>query len=175
MDGRTRRAGVVSRRNHERLMHTGAEMVKAAGLGSALAVAAAQTIGYRTAMMARAIGNGEALDHPEFSLMGREKVEAALESGQALLAGSGAFQDAWTIWLTGQTRAAVWAMQEFLRCRTLADMAGVQQRYVLSSMGSTIAASIRLTQSATRLASAGMAPVHRTASANARRLARMDT
>jgi hypothetical protein len=58
-----------------------------------------------------------------------------------------------------------------IRCRTPWEMAQVQQRYVESSLYSLSSASARLVHAASRLAGAGLYPVHRTAAANARRLA----
>ncbi|HEY0837620.1 MAG TPA: phasin family protein [Azospirillum sp.] len=135
-----------------------------------LGIAAARTIGYRTAMMAGAMQDPTKLTNPEFLLMGTEKVEAVAKAAHAFTLGLADLQDAWVSLCT-------------LPVRTLSSVfsggtGGWQQApmalWTLHTriVEDTMAASMRFAQSAASLAGAGLAPIHRTASANARRLER---
>src|SRR3954467_11175784 len=73
------------RRNIDRLMSAGRDLARTVERTQEVALASVQTIGYRTAMMMQAFGDPVAMTNPEFTLMGREKVEAAVESHQAIL------------------------------------------------------------------------------------------
>ncbi|HYH20028.1 MAG TPA: phasin family protein [Azospirillum sp.] len=134
-----------------------------------LGLAAARTIGYRTALMAGALQDPTKLTNPEFVLMGTEKVEAAAKAVHAFSMGMADLQDAWVSLCTlpVRTMSAVFS-GGFDWQRAPMEVWSLNARIVED----TVVASMRFAQSAASLAGAGLAPIHRTASANARRLER---
>ncbi|MGQ9366258.1 phasin family protein [Azospirillum sp. ST 5-10] len=148
------------------------DLMRTATLQGELGVAAARTIGYRTAMLAGAMQDPQALVDPEFVRMGAEKVEAAAESATALAAGIADLQDAWMALLTGPAQAAALAVGGVGACRTPFDLLDVQRRWMEESIASGMAAGLRFAEAAAALGGAALAPMHRRASANARRLER---
>ncbi|WP_051341381.1 phasin family protein [Azospirillum halopraeferens] len=147
-------------------------LMRTATIQGELGVAAARTIGYRTAMMAGAFQDPRALTDPEFVRMGAEKVEAAAESATALVAGFADMQEAWMSLLTGPVQAAALAFGGIGTCRTPMDLIDIQRRCVQDSVTAGMAAGMRFAESAAALGGAALGPLHRKASANARRLER---
>lgn len=147
-------------------------LMRTATLQGELGVAAARTIGYRTAMMAGALHDPRALTDPEFVRMGAEKVEAAAESATALAVGIADLQEAWIALMTGPVQAAALALGGIGVCRTPMDLMDLQRRWVQDSVTAGMAAGMRFAESAAALGGAALAPMHRKASANARRLER---
>ena len=135
-----------------------------------MALASVQTIGYRTAMMFQAFGDPVAMANPEFTLMGHEKVEAAVESHRAMMESGQALLESWTAWAFGQVNTTTKAFTELATCRTQADIISVQQHYLQSTWINATTAAAKLTQAAIRITDAGLFPVHKVASANAKRL-----
>jgi hypothetical protein len=158
------------RRNVEHLVSVGLDLARTAGKTQEMAVASAQTIGYRTAMMLQTFGDPVAMSNPEFTLMGHEKVEAAVESHHAMVGSAQALLESWTAWAFGQANTTTKAFTELATCRTPADIIGVQQHYLLSTWINATAAAAKLAQAAIRITDAGLIPVHKVASANAKRL-----
>lgn len=141
-------------------------LMRTANQHGEMGLAAARTIGYRTALMAGALQDPRKLTNPEFVLMGTEKVEAAAKAAHAFALGLADLQDAWVSLCTLPARTV-----------TALFSGGPQGPLALWSLQTrivedTMAASMRFAQSAASLAGAGLAPIHRTASANARRLER---
>lgn len=129
-----------------------------------MAAAAAQTIGYRTAMMAAAMGDPRKLANPEFVRMGAEKVEAAAEAVQEIAEGVVELQHAWMAFWSGQARLAAGFMGGPSPCSAM--------ELFQESMDAGINAGLRFAESAADLAGAGLGPIHRKTRANAKRLAR---
>src|SRR3954467_12582178 len=78
-----------------------------ARLAGATWFASGRTIAQRSHMLASAMGDPAALDHPEFSRMGREKLDAAMEAGAAMALQLSGLQYRWaTWWLQEGFRAA---------------------------------------------------------------------
>lgn len=137
-----------------------------------MGVAAAQTIGYRTAMMAAALNNPSDLANPEFIRMGAEKVEAAMEAAGAVTKGLYELNKAWVVLMTGQTEAAMAAFGQLGNCRSPGDLLAIQSRSVGVAVDAGIHASLNFLEAASALANAGMNPAYRKVRANARRLGR---
>ncbi|QCO02724.1 phasin family protein [Azospirillum argentinense] len=137
-----------------------------------MGVAAAQTIGYRTAMMAAAMNNPIDLANPEFVRMGSEKVEAMVEATHAVAKGIGEMQQAWMTLMQGQLQAAMVMVTGLGQCRNPADLMELQRRTVTETVEAGIHAALYMVESATALTQAGMTPAYRTVRANARRLAK---
>lgn len=156
----------------ERLLAVAGDLTRTSVKTGEMGVAAAQTIGYRTAMMAAALGNPVDLANPEFIRMGSEKVEAMVEATHAVAKGVGEFQHAWMTLMQGQLQAAMFAVGGLGQCRSPADFIELQRRTLTESVEAGIHAAIYLVESAAALTHAGMTPAYRTVRANARRLAR---
>jgi hypothetical protein len=95
------RAIAAHRSNLDHLVSVGQDLARTAGKTQEMALASVQTIGYRTAMMLQALGDPVAMANPEFTLMGHEKVEAAVESHRAMLESGQALIEGWTAWALG--------------------------------------------------------------------------
>ncbi|HEX4943106.1 MAG TPA: polyhydroxyalkanoate granule-associated phasin [Usitatibacteraceae bacterium] len=134
-------------------------------------LASAQVIGHRTGRMARAGASPSAGDWREFALMGQEKLDAGAQSGQAMAShmmtmnpqlGAQAFADmvrstsALMSLVSSQTPAQMFARQ--------AELARVLERSAESLADASA--------SAVRLAHHALTPIHASATANAKRLAR---
>lgn len=157
----------------DRMLALAGDMTRTGVRSGEMGMAAAQTIGYRTAMMAAALGNPIDLANPEFVRMGSEKVEAAVESVHALAKGVGEFVQAWTTLMGGQFHATMTTLTGLGQCRTPSDFFVLQHRSVQESVEASLHAGFYLMESVSNLTSAGLAPVHRTVRANARRLGRL--
>ncbi|MGO4125146.1 hypothetical protein AB4Z01_12145 [Inquilinus sp. YAF38] len=129
-----------------------------------MAIAAGQTIGHRSRMMAQAAGDPAALGHPEFTRMVAEKMAVAAETGAEVARRISAAQWGWASWLGAQAQlgAAAWA----------ANPATAWQRWLTASTGQAADIGRRLATDAADLADASLAPAHRVVSANAKRLGR---
>ncbi len=156
----------------ERLCAVAGHFAKTGLRSGEMGVAAAQTIGYRTAMMAAAMGNPVDFANPEFVRMGSEKVEASVEAFQAVATGLGEFANAWVSMVLKQTQAASQVFGGLSACRSPADFAEVQQRAFTEAVDAGVHASLRFVEAAAALTAAGINPAYRKVRANARRLAR---
>lgn len=156
----------------ERLFALAGDLTRTGVKTGEMGVAAAQTIGYRTAMMAAATANPIDFANPEFVRMGAEKVEALLEAGHAVAKGIGEMQLAWMTLMQGQARAAMTLAGGLGQIRGPMDVAALQQRAVTETVEAGINATLYLVESAAALTRAGMTPAYRKVRANARRLAR---
>lgn len=165
-------AGKRGRGQAARAVRTWTGAAVLAGTMGELMLASARTIGARTAMMAEAAGDPVGWANPEFSLMGREKVTAFAAAGDAVASGYGALQDAWASWIWGQAGNTVTAMAALGRCRTPMEAVAVQRRYAERTAANAAAAGAKLAEAGVRLAGAGVAPIHKVAAANAKRLGR---
>ena len=149
------------------------DLAKTAGKHGELSVAAARTIGFRTAMMAETLTDPLSVTDPEFVRMGAEKVEAVAEATTAMAVGVAELQHAWMALFTGPVQATTLAMTSLGTCRSPLDLVDIQRRWWEESMAAGMNAGMHFVESAASLASAGLPAFHRRASANARRLARI--
>ncbi|PWC85879.1 hypothetical protein TSH100_15040 [Azospirillum sp. TSH100] len=156
----------------DRLMAVAGQLTKTGLRSSEMGVAAAQTIGYRTAMMTAALSNPIDFANPEFIRMGAEKVEAAVEAFHAVATGIGEFGQAWITMITKQTQAAATTIGGLASCKNPAEIIDVQQRLLADVVDAGIHANLRLIEATAAIAAAGMNPAYRKVRANARRLAR---
>jgi hypothetical protein len=165
------RAIAAHRNNLDHLVNVGHDLARTAGKTQEMAMASVQTIGYRMAMMFQALGDPVAMANPEFTLMGHEKVEAAVESHRAMVESGQALIESWTAWALGQANTTTKAFAELATCRTPASFISVQQHYLQSTWINAATAAAKLTQAAIRITDSGLIPVHKVAAANAKRLA----
>lgn len=137
-----------------------------------VAHASMRTIGFRTAMMVRAAGDPVALADPEFTRMVREKVEAFAGAGGAVVGGVQALQGLWAAAMVGQMLGTAQACAALASCRTPADVAVVQGRWLAASQSEAVRSATRIMEATFGLYGAGLDPIHAVVTANARRLAR---
>jgi hypothetical protein len=119
-----------------------------------LSMAVPQVVAHRVGRMQHAGARPSARDRHEFTLMGAEKVAAFYESWAAM--GQAAFKAQQSMWLAMMRNAALapWGM---------------------AKPASILPTSAALAQHSLRVMSQGLAPVHRRAAANAKRLGRIKT
>jgi hypothetical protein len=134
-------------------------------------LASGQVIGTRLGRIASAGANPSPRDLKELALMGSEKVKAATESSLAVAtrlqaANYQLMARAWRQWL-----ASAGAFTALAGSRTFGEALSSQNRLFHSLVRSGHSHS-QLSSDTARLASAALGPVHRAASANAKRLAR---
>ena len=134
-------------------------------------LASAQVIGHRTGRMALAGPAPNARDRREFALMGQEKIEASAQSARAMAAhmiatshrsGTQAFQS--------MLRSTA-AFMSLANSRTPAQMIARQAAFA-RVLGQSAVSLADVSKSATKLAHHGLKPIHATATANAKRLAK---
>jgi len=138
----------------------------------AMAIAAAQVIGYRTGGLAHGGAVASPHNRREFALMGQEKGQAALASTQAA--------GARLLMLNQQAAAMAFehmlsmsaALLSIAASRTPAEAAERQSKLVRGAMASSALAVSKLSGSTARVARAALTPVHARVSGNVRRLAR---
>lgn len=132
-------------------------------------ISSGQVIGARVDQMARAGATPNARDRKEFARMGSEKVRAATESSLAMAArlqsmNGNLWLRAWQQWFGGAT-----ALMSLGASKTWGQ-AVQRQGAVYRSMARSADTASQLSNATARLAHSGLAPVHRAATANARRL-----
>ncbi|MBA2351857.1 MAG: polyhydroxyalkanoate granule-associated phasin [Burkholderiales bacterium] len=134
-------------------------------------IAAPQIIAHRTARMAAAGQTPNARDQREFNRMGQEKLDAFRESWTAMAMQTAAFNMQLATQAAQQWFGAWTAFQRLMLAGTPVQMAKAQET-MLRSMATSFssAGNKQLSDSFSRIASKGLAPVHKTATANVRRL-----
>ncbi len=156
-------------RRHSRALRVMDALGRSGRTGGELGLASARTIAHRTALMREAMADPMKLANPEFVNMATEKAAAASEAWAAMAAGLSDVQRAWLALAQAQMRgmtALTRAMTPGRDGRPAADaMTLVRRGWELN-----LHAGLRFAESALAFAAAGVAPYHRRASANARRL-----
>lgn len=132
--------------------------------------AAQQTIGLRAVRLAAAGFDPVRLRDPEFSTMIWEKLDAALEAQNALVAGLWTLSDVWLEWLAQQVTATAQAGLDMAAPPDPIRYGGVASDYVETSLNAAEIACGRIALEASRLGGRGLAPYHRATNENARRL-----
>ena len=129
-----------------------------------MAVAAGQTIGHRSLMMAQAAGDPVAMGDPEFTRMMSEKMAVMAETGANVATQMATAQHGWAGWFSAQTQLGFAAMAS--------DPVTAWQRWMQLGMTQGAEIGTRLMDDASALADASLSPAHRVVSANAKRLGR---
>jgi hypothetical protein len=136
-------------------------------------MASAQVITHRTNRMALAGAVPNLRDQKEFTLMGREKLEAAAESAQAIaLRMIGLNQEIGAI-VFRQMAAAAGGMLSLAGSRTAQQTGALQTRLLRDAVAHTGDSASRINTSVMRIAQHGLKPIHSRATANARRLGKL--
>jgi Phasin protein len=140
--------------------------------GGELALAAGEVIAKRVALGAAALADPATADHREFTRMIAEKATALAAVGAIVQERSGAVMAEMTRIAHNEAAVALDAAGQLARCRTPAELVAVQSRIALGWVARAASQSLALAALATSAGGAMLAPVHRAAGANARRLRR---
>lgn len=134
--------------------------------------ASAQVIARRSGRMMLAGPRPSARDRDEFTLMGREKIAASADAWQGLAVQMTRLNlELGSRWFL-QSLAATSSLASLAGSRTVGQALGCQSALVKNALSLGIAESSRLSRSAASLAHAGLKPIHRRATGNAKRLSR---
>ena len=140
--------------------------------GGELAVASGRVIAERAALGVAAFIDPSTADHIEFSRMVPEKMEAFLAASAALQRRSGQFVAEMVRLAGSESALALSAAGQLALCRSPADLLALQNRLALAWFGRAVSQSLALGALAAGAGGAALAPVHRAATGNARRLRR---
>jgi hypothetical protein len=140
------------------------------GRGGELAFAAGEVVAKRMALGAAAIVDPLSADHAELARMVPEKARAFGDADTVMLQRSGAMAQQMAQFAANELALAARATLALAACRSPADLAAAQGRFVTGWLGRAMSHAIALGAMAVRSQAAAMAPVHRTATGNARRL-----
>jgi len=134
--------------------------------------ASAQVITHRTSRMVSAGTSPNARDRKEFTRMGLEKVEAAGESAWAMAQQMSRTQMELGIKAWQDMAHAGVAWMSVAGSRSL-PQALAKQSHLVKSVARSAQSAQRLSDATARVTSRGLKPVHRKATANAKRLGRL--
>ena len=157
-------------RDAAKIGDTLADVATSYGKHGELALASGEVVAKRLALGAAAMVDPLGADHAELARMIPEKVAAFSDAGAVLLQRSGAVARQVAKFAANEMALAMRAGMALAACRTPAELATAQSRLVTAWFGRAMSQSIALGSMAVRSQAAAMAPVHRTATANARRL-----
>jgi hypothetical protein len=129
-----------------------------------------EVIGRRMAGVALAGPAPGVRDRREVALMGREKVEAAAESGYAMWWALARMNQQLGALALKQMLAGAAGMMSLASSRTVSESIGRQTRLVGDSISRSAAAASQVSASTARLAQRGLTPVRARAARNAKRL-----
>ncbi len=135
-------------------------------------VSSAEVVALRVQQMFVAGVRPGSTDRAEMGLMGREKVEAAAESAQAMAYGVFSFNQQILAMATRQLFAGLPMMFSLATSFTPSRFAAGQARVVRAAMANSNAATARISTAVPRIAGKGLKPIHSRAAANQRRLAK---
>ena len=134
-----------------------------------MSLASAQVIAYRATRMAAAGPLPGARDRKEFTRMGREKFEAATESGAAIAAHVAAMNMKFGARAFGHMMTGTAALMSLAASRSAGQFI-TRHAKLAEALARSAQAATELSDSAVRLARRGLEPIHTRATANARRL-----
>jgi hypothetical protein len=137
-----------------------------------MALAAAEVIDKRSRIIGEALADPRKLGDPELTTMVTEKVEASHDAGIAVSRYLPAAARAGRHWLSRHQRIAAEAASAAARPRAPSHLLQLWARLGWRSLEAFLAAAQDAAHIGTRAAGAGLAPLHRTATRNAKRLKR---
>jgi len=136
-------------------------------------LASAQVISHRTSRMSKAGPTPNARDRREFALMGREKMEASVESAQAMAMRLMKVNPLLGAHAARQMLTSATAVMSLAASRTVGE-AMKRQAALIRAVTQSAATASRLSGSTARIAQRGLKPIHARATANARRLGELN-
>lgn len=165
-------AGGSRKARSGRAARAAATAVDTAARAGETALAAAEVIGKRSRLIGEALADPRKLADPELTTMVSEKVEAAQASGSAMARGLPAAARAGQLWLSRQRRLATEAALAAARPRPPLHLLQLWGRLGWRSLEAFVDAAQAAAHGAARATAAGLAPIHRKATRNAKRLRR---
>ena len=157
-------------RDGRRLRRTVAASHRSTGKAAALARAAGTVVARRTALGLAAIADPWRADHAEFARIVPEKAIAFSHSATIVLRNSGDIVQRMMRYAATESILVTRAATELTGCRDLAAVSSVQHRFAMAWFGRALSHTIALAELMTRAQASSMAPVHRVATRNSRRL-----
>lgn len=140
--------------------------------GNELALASGRVIARRTALGVAALFDPASTDHVEFSRMVSEKMAAFSTVSSVVRQRSSAIVEQMMGVAAREATLALRVAGEIAASRTPADMVAAQSRFILGWFERAFSQSLALGALATSAGGAMLAPVHRAATGNAKRLYR---
>jgi hypothetical protein len=140
------------------------------GTAGELALASGEVVAKRMALGAAAMVDPLNADHAEFARMVPEKAQAFADAGTAVLQRSSDIVQQMANFAVNEMSIAMKSTMDMVACRTPAALVAVQGKFLLGWLNRSLSQSAALGAFAVRSQAAVMAPVHKTATANARRL-----
>ena len=159
-------------RNVRKITKSLADAASTSLKGGELAVASGRVIAERAALGIAALLDPSTADHTEFARMVPEKMKAFSAASAALQRRSGEFVAEMARFAAAETALALSAAGEFALCRSPADLLALQNRLALAWFGRAVSQTLALGALAVSAGGAALAPVHRAATGNAKRLQR---
>ena len=136
---------------------------------SEMVLASAQVIHHRTVRMAAVGAAPSGRDRREFVLMGREKIEAGVESASAMAAQMMTMNPLLGARAVKHMMGGMAAVMSVAASRT-AGQAIARHAKLVRTMTQSAATTAQLSRAAARLAQRGLKPIHSRATSNAKRL-----
>jgi hypothetical protein len=158
-------------RDGRRMQRTASAATRAALKGAALAQATGHVVAKRTALGLSAMANPAQADYGEFARIVPEKMAAFSVSAVTLARCSREMAEQAARFATSEIATATAAATDLSRCRTPAAALAVQGRFAAAWLFRALSQSIAVGAIAMRSYGDVMAPVHRVAVRNSRRLA----
>jgi hypothetical protein len=161
----------LAKRNSSRRLTAAARRSAATALKAHEALgAAAGVIAARAEMTALAVAQPSAEANAELGLMVTEKVAAFSEAAAAVAAGAADLAGRNARYAAEEAMAATRAMARIADCRTPAELMGLHGQLITDFWGRSLAHGLGLNAVAVRTGEKALAPVHKTVTANHRRL-----
>jgi len=136
-------------------------------------LASAQVISHRTSRMSKAGPTPNARDRREFALMGHEKIEASVESAQAIAMQLMKMTPLLGAHASKQMLTSATALMSLAASGSVGE-AMTRQAALIRAVTQSAATASRLSGSTARVAQRGLKPIHARATANARRLGKLN-
>jgi hypothetical protein len=135
----------------------------------AMMLASAQVIGHRTGRIAAAGPQPSARDRREFARMSHEKIEATVESAQAMAMQLSAMNTRCGMQAFANLAAGATALASLAASRSVGQ-AFTRHATLLRALGQPAMSASQLSNGMAALVRSGLEPIHARAAANARRL-----
>jgi hypothetical protein len=127
-------------------------------------------IAARTTLMAQGLTDPRGQDMVELSLMSSEKAEAMAASAGALATNAGAMGERLGQVALDEGSRAMQAAMEMAQARSPVEAAQAQFRYAMGWWGRATSQTLTLNRELAKAQLEAIAPIHKTATANAKRL-----
>ncbi len=162
----------MARRARPSLATTAASAGANARVGAEMMEAAQQVVAARLDILSAGLNDPLKADLPEIALMGAEKVEALTLATAAATRGLSDVGQRFARDASREAQAATSALTAMVQAGSPAAAYAVQMNYALGWWGRATGSILSLNAGLAAAQAQAMAPLHRTATANARRLAR---